>query len=91
MYLGAVVEVLPAAGAAPRHPHTRALTVSAFVPDPARRREIAPLQGEIPSPFALPPGCAFAGRCPRATDLCGVERRVLDADPIHPVACFHPH
>lgn len=91
MYLGAVVEVLPAAHAAPRHPYTRALTQSAFVPDPAQRREIAPLQGEIPSPFALPPGCAFAGRCPRASDRCRAERPVLDADPLHPVACFHPH
>ncbi len=91
MYLGAVVEVMPASGSAPRHPYTRALTQSAFVPDPAQRREIAPLQGEIPSPFALPPGCAFAGRCPRATDRCRVERPVLDADPVHPVACFHPH
>lgn len=90
MYLGAVVEVLPSADAAPRHPYTQALTGSAFVPDPARRRALAPLRGEIPSPFSLPPGCAFAGRCPRATDLCRRERPVLDADPAHPVACFHP-
>lgn len=91
MYLGAVVEVMPSAGTAPRHPYTRALTQSAFVPDPGQRRRIAPLSGEIPSPFALPPGCAFAGRCPRATDRCRAERPVLDADPSHPVACFHPH
>jgi oligopeptide/dipeptide ABC transporter ATP-binding protein len=90
MYLGAVVEVLPSADAAPRHPYTQALTGSAFVPDPARRRAIAPLTGEIPSPFSLPPGCAFAGRCPRASDLCRRERPALDADPAHPVACFHP-
>lgn len=90
MYLGAVVEVLPSADAALRHPYTQALTGSAFVPDPARRRAIAPLTGEIPSPFSLPPGCAFAGRCPRATDLCRRERPALDADPAHPVACFHP-
>lgn len=90
MYLGAVVEVLPSADAAPRHPYTQALTGSAFVPDPARRRALAPLRGEIPSPFSLPPGCAFAGRCPRASDLCRRERPALDADPAHPVACFHP-
>ena len=90
MYLGAVVEVLPTAGAAPRHPYTRALTQSAFVPDPSRRRSIAPLAGEIPSPFNLPPGCAFATRCPLASDRCRAERPVLSADPDHPVACFHP-
>ena len=91
MYLGAVVEVLPAAGAAPRHPYTRALIASGFAPDPARRRQIAPLTGEIPSPFNLPRGCAFAGRCPQATDLCRAERPALSDDPAHPVACFHPH
>jgi oligopeptide/dipeptide ABC transporter ATP-binding protein len=90
MYLGSVVEVLPAAGAAPRHPYTQALTQSAFVPDPARRRTIAPLAGEIPSPFNLPPGCAFATRCPLASDRCRAERPALSDDPDHPVACFHP-
>ncbi|MFD1741182.1 ABC transporter ATP-binding protein [Cypionkella sinensis] len=89
MYLGAVVEILPTADAAPRHPYTRALIDSGFVPDPARRRAIAPLSGEIPSPFDLPPGCAFAGRCPRATDRCRAERPTLD-DTTHPTACFHP-
>jgi oligopeptide/dipeptide ABC transporter ATP-binding protein len=89
MYLGAVVEILPTADAAPRHPYTRALIDSGFVPDPARRRAIAPLSGEIPSPFDLPPGCAFAGRCPRATDRCRAERPTLD-DSAHPTACFHP-
>ena len=90
MYLGAVVEVLPTAGAAPRHPYTRALMQSNFAPDPARRRAIEPLTGEIPSPFALPPGCAFASRCPRASDRCRRETPALGCDPAHPVACFHP-
>lgn len=89
MYLGAVVEVLPQADAAPRHPYTAALQASAFVPDPGQRRTLAPLTGEIPSPFDLPPGCAFAGRCPRASDLCRQKRPELDLGP-HPVACFHP-
>jgi oligopeptide/dipeptide ABC transporter ATP-binding protein len=89
MYLGAVVEILPTADAQPRHPYTRALIDSGFTPDPTRRRAIAPLSGEIPSPFDLPPGCAFAGRCPHATDRCRTERPVLDAT-THPTACFHP-
>lgn len=89
MYLGAVVEVLPAADAKPRHPYTRALIDSGFAPDPQRRRAIAPLSGEIPSPFDLPPGCAFAGRCPHATDRCRAERPALDTS-AHPTACFHP-
>ncbi len=90
MYLGTVVEVLPDTTAAPRHPYTRALMQSNFAPDPARRRAIEPLTGEIPSPFALPPGCAFASRCPRASDRCRRETPALGGDPAHPVACFHP-
>ena len=89
MYLGAVVEVLPQATAAARHPYTHALMESGFSPDPTRRRTLAPLSGEIPSPFNLPPGCAFAARCPRATDLCRNERPIL-SDDAHPVACFFP-
>ncbi len=90
MYLGSVVEVLPNTKAAPRHPYTHALMRSGFAPDPTRRREIAPLGGEIPSPFALPAGCAFATRCAFASDRCRSERPVLSQDPAHPVACFHP-
>ena len=40
MYLGRIVEILPKADAAPRHPYTRMLLDSTFVPDPHRRREI---------------------------------------------------
>ena len=90
MYLGSVVEVLPDTRAAPRHPYTDALMRSGFAPDPARRREIAPLAGEIPSPFALPAGCAFAARCAFASDRCRSERPALSDDAAHPVACFHP-
>jgi oligopeptide/dipeptide ABC transporter ATP-binding protein len=89
-YLGAVVEVLPNTTTAPRHPYTHALMQSNFAPDPARRRAIEPLTGEIPSPFALPPGCAFASRCPRASDHCRRESPALGGETAHPVACFHP-
>lgn len=90
MYLGSVVEILPNSKAAPRHPYTHALMDSSFSPDPAERRAIAPLSGEIPSPFNLPPGCAFAGRCPRATDICRKVRPTLSTETGHAVACFNP-
>ncbi|PTE15348.1 ABC transporter ATP-binding protein [Pseudogemmobacter blasticus] len=90
MYLGSVVEVLPDTRTAPRHPYTRALMDSNFAPDPARRRVIEMLTGEVPSPFALPPGCAFATRCPRASDRCRRDTPALGGDAAHPVACFHP-
>jgi oligopeptide/dipeptide ABC transporter ATP-binding protein len=82
--------VLPDTRSAPRHPYTQALMQANFAPDPSRRRRIEPLSGEIPSPFALPPGCAFAARCPRVSDRCRRESPMLTGTTDHPVACFHP-
>lgn len=90
MYLGSVVEVLPNTHTAPRHPYTRALMDSSFVPDPAQRRMIAPLTGDIPSPFKLPDGCAFASRCNRVTDACRNQTPPLEMQDGHAVACIHP-
>lgn len=90
MYLGSVVEVLPTASSEPRHPYTRALMDSSFVPDPAARREIAPLGGEIPSPFNLPAGCAFAARCSRAVETCRRDVPLLVQENGHAIACFNP-
>ncbi len=90
MYLGRMVEALPATGTEARHPYTQTLMDSTFEPDPKRRRVIAPLPGEVPSPFDLPPGCAFAERCPHATRICRVETPLLLADGGHRVACHNP-
>lgn len=91
MYLGAVAEILPRRDAQPRHPYTRALMDSNFTPDPSRRQTLQALGGEIPSAFDLPQGCAFAGRCPRATAECRENDPPLsELAPDHPVACFHP-
>jgi oligopeptide transport system ATP-binding protein len=92
MYLGRIVEVMETPDARPRHPYSRALLDSTFAPDPARRRVVQPLVGEIPSPFALPAGCAFAARCSNVSDLCRKERPVLAVtDAGGRVACHHPN
>lgn len=89
MYLGSVVEKLPAPNAPPRHPYTATLMASNFIPDPTRRKELSALTGEIPSAFDLPKGCAFASRCPYVGARCRDEVPTLSDGP-HPVACFHP-
>ena len=72
MYLGRIVEI-GATGdifEAPQHPYTQSLlgAVPRLVP---RRRHRAPaLGGEVPSPIAVPPGCRFHPRCPRAAEIC---------------------
>lgn len=90
MYLGRVVEALPDTAAPARHPYTRTLMDSTFAPDPKSRRLIAPLEGEVPSPFDLPPGCAFVDRCPQATELCRRETPTLSTATGHATACHHP-
>jgi oligopeptide/dipeptide ABC transporter ATP-binding protein len=90
MYLGRIVEAAETADlwARPAHPYTRALM--AAVPDPSRRRQAAPLHGELPSPQDLPAGCRFHTRCPYATDLCRTEEPLLRTfAPCHTVACHH--
>jgi len=91
MYLGRIVEILPDPKAAPRHPYTQTLLDSTFAPDPAQRRDISKLTGEIPSPYNLPRGCAFAARCRQAQPDCRTAPPALVPRPDgHAVACFHP-
>jgi oligopeptide/dipeptide ABC transporter ATP-binding protein len=75
MYLGRVVETGPAATvfATPRHPYTRALLSAVPVPDPAARGREPAIGGDVPSPLAPPPGCAFHTRCPHAEARCRAE------------------
>jgi len=78
MYLGKIVEIAPAREifARANHPYTQALL--AEVPDVRRRaRRFTPIQGEIPSPLAPPPGCTFHPRCPHAGPRCREQVPVL--------------
>jgi len=79
MYLGVIVEEGPtdALFGEPLHPYTRALLASVPVPDPSRRSIRAPLEGDIPSPSAIPSGCRFRTRCPIATERCIQEEPLL--------------
>ena len=57
--------------------------------DPKAKKTRIKLEGELPSPLNVPPGCAFAPRCWKATDKCRAERPKLGDEP-HPAACFFP-
>ncbi len=80
MYLGRIVESASTEEvfSDPRHPYTRALLAEAPRLD-QRRREFAPIEGEIPSPLDPPPGCTFHPRCPVAQDFCRREVPELKA------------
>jgi oligopeptide/dipeptide ABC transporter ATP-binding protein len=93
MYLGRLVETAPADRifAAPAHPYTAALLAAAPVPDPAVPPAWRHLGGEVPSATALPAGCRFRLRCPRAEAVCAAEDPPLHAlSAGHAVACHFP-
>lgn len=81
MYLGKVVETASreAIYAGPLHPYTRALMLAAPRPDPRqeRRRQQAPIPGEVPSASAPPSGCRFHPRCSMARDVCATDEPSL--------------
>jgi oligopeptide/dipeptide ABC transporter ATP-binding protein len=92
MYCGRIVETGPTAAlfAGPRHPYTRGLLDSVPRIRPERLAELPVIPGRVPDPGRLPPGCAFADRCPRVTARCRVERPVLEPAGAGHVACYNP-
>ena len=93
MYLGSIVESAPAGElvSMPRHPYTQAL-LSAVPSAETGLDDRIVLSGDVPSPLAPPPGCAFHERCPYATARCKAEKPPLTpiGDGDHFCACWNP-
>jgi peptide/nickel transport system ATP-binding protein len=76
MYAGRVVESAPVGPlfAAPQHPYTQGLLAclpgKARVPGQPKPKRLVAIRGQVSSPLAPPPGCAFEPRCDRAIDAC---------------------
>jgi oligopeptide/dipeptide ABC transporter ATP-binding protein len=90
MYLGRVVELAEAKKLvrAPIHPYTQALLSAVPVVDPDSKRKRIMLPGDVPSPIAPPPGCAFNPRCPIKEPRCENEIPALrEVETGHWVAC----
>jgi oligopeptide/dipeptide ABC transporter ATP-binding protein len=91
MYLGRIVEQAPAADvfARPLHPYTRALLAAAPSLEPDVQRKRVAIRGDPPSATRIPPGCAFASRCPHAETACSeAEQTLREAADGHAVACW---
>ncbi|MPZ35163.1 MAG: ATP-binding cassette domain-containing protein [Rhodospirillales bacterium] len=74
MYAGRVVEHGPVSRifSRPMHPYTKALLGS--IPRMADNRDhLTAIDGQPPDLASMPPGCAFAPRCPEAFDRCRAE------------------
>lgn len=91
MYLGRAVEKGPKdqVFTAPKHPYTKALLSATPRADPTSSKERIKLTGELPSPLAIPDGCAFAPRCWKRQSRCQVVQPELEG-PLHRSACFYP-
>lgn len=71
MYLGRIVETGPTEEifANPKHPYTKALLESAPTLDKLMHLP-DPLEGELPDPRDIKPGCRFADRCVHRQEVC---------------------
>jgi oligopeptide/dipeptide ABC transporter ATP-binding protein len=92
MYCGRVVETgtVEEVFKAPRHPYTIGLLNSRPRID-REVKELQPIEGVVPSPSAMPSGCAFRPRCPRAAEVCSRAQPNFEFDTMgHGLMCFHP-
>jgi len=95
MYAGRKVEEAPVAAlfSAPRHPYTQGLLGA--VPKlgsslTGTETRLAEIPGTVPSLKRRIVGCVFAGRCPRATELCRQVAPALELKaPSHLAACHY--
>ncbi len=90
MYAGKIVESadVETIFAEPKHPYTQGLLKSIPVlGEPGKKLES--IKGRVPNLIYLPPGCAFADRCPHVTQRCRSEHpRIVDIDSgAHQVRC----
>jgi peptide/nickel transport system ATP-binding protein len=85
MYAGRIVEQAPIRELfhRPAHPYTAGL-MGATVRRGQKGRPLVPIAGAPPNLVALPPGCAFAPRCPAVLDVCRTTVPLF-----HPVAPGH--
>jgi oligopeptide/dipeptide ABC transporter ATP-binding protein len=75
MYAGRIVESAPVRDIfhRPRHPYTQGLLRAIPRTDHPPREPLATIPGQSPALASLPPGCAFAPRCPVAIARCRTE------------------
>ncbi|MGQ0733559.1 MAG: ABC transporter ATP-binding protein [Acidobacteriota bacterium] len=95
MYAGRLVEEGPvrAIFRDALHPYTRGLLAS--IPgggDSTAGARLRAIDGTVPNLAALPPGCAFAPRCPHRMDVCSSSvPPMVSVQPAHQVRCYlHP-
>ena len=91
MYAGRIVEEAPVGllFADPQHPYTLGLLGSIPRLGSDGDERLTAIEGVVPNPYALPPGCRFSPRCPLADARCQAEQPTLrEIAPGHRTACW---
>jgi oligopeptide/dipeptide ABC transporter ATP-binding protein len=96
MYAGQIVETCSVSELfdRPLHPYSEGLLFSIPVISKrtsAARGALFAIEGSVPSPFSMPPGCAFSPRCKYARQECdGSLPPLVPAAADHLVRCLFP-
>jgi peptide/nickel transport system ATP-binding protein len=93
MYAGKIAEEAPVHEifANPRHPYTIGLlnSIPRIDPHGHKKRYLDSIEGTVPAPGMLPPGCSFYDRCHFRSDVCRAaapEEIWINSE--HRVACY---
>jgi peptide/nickel transport system ATP-binding protein len=93
MYAGRIVEIGPVGAVIrqPAHPYTDGLMAS--IPSLEHRVDrLRQIDGTMPRLDAIPPGCRFHPRCPRAFDRCSDQQpELMAAGPTQASCWLHAH
>lgn len=89
LYAGQVMEAGDCATVLrnPLHPYTRLLKSCVLE---IGVEDMTPPEGNVPAYDAMPKGCRFATRCPRALDCCATEKPALIETEGRAIACWNP-
>ncbi len=90
VYAGSIMEEAPAGELfrLPMHPYTRGLLASVPSLHTDRGKPLRTIEGSVPAPQALPPGCPFEPRCSLRAPECSRELPPLvEVAPGHAVRC----
>jgi oligopeptide/dipeptide ABC transporter ATP-binding protein len=97
MYAGKIVEEASARELfnRPRHPYTEGLLRAVPRLDEStaeKKRRLRTIEGVVPNPLNLPPGCRFAPRCEHVRDKCREgEIPLIDLGAGHSSRCIRVH
>ncbi|HWR61328.1 MAG TPA: ABC transporter ATP-binding protein [Clostridia bacterium] len=89
MYAGEIIEVgtVEDIFEGPRH-HPYTVGLFGSIPDMTRKTDrLNPIEGLMPDPTSLPPGCRFAERCPHRMEICSIASPDMVIDAEHQIKC----